>query len=86
MAGRGSRRRNPGEFRHKEPVPVSSACAAADVPFTTAYRYVGNLVDRGMVRRWKDPLDQRRVLLELEDATFQAMSDFLLSSGMVDRS
>lgn len=69
-----------------EPVPVSSACAAADVPFTTAYRYVGNLVDRGMVRRWKDPLDQRRVLLELEDATLQAMSDFLLSSGMVDRS
>jgi FixJ family two-component response regulator/DNA-binding MarR family transcriptional regulator len=69
-----------------ESVPVSSACAAADVPFTTAYRYVGSLVEQGMVRRWKDPLDQRRVLLELEDATLKAMSDFLLSSGMVDRS
>lgn len=62
------------------PVPVSSACAAASVPFTTAYRHIGNLVDHRMVRRWKDPLDQRRVLLELEDDTHSAISDFLLSS------
>lgn len=63
-----------------EPVPVSSACAAAAVPFSTAYRYIGQLVDQGMVRRWKDPLDQRRVLLELEDHTHSAISDFLLST------
>lgn len=64
------------------PVPISSACAAASVPFTTAYRYIGNLVDHRMVRRWKDPLDQRRVLLELEDDTHSAISDFLLSSDI----
>lgn len=68
-----------------EPVPVSSACAAATVPFTTAYRHVGNLVDHRMVRRWKDPLDQRRVLLELEDETHAVMSEFLLTSGLIDR-
>jgi DNA-binding response OmpR family regulator len=62
-----------------EAVPVSSACAAAAVPFSTAYRYIGNLVDQRMVRRWKDPLDQRRVLLELEDDTHSVMSDFLLN-------
>lgn len=68
-----------------EPVPVSSACAAAGVPFTTAYRYVVSLVDKRMVKRWKDPLDQRRVLLELEDETLRAMADFILTSEMVDR-
>lgn len=64
------------------PVPISSACAAASAPFTTAYRHIGNLVDHRMVRRWKDPLDQRRVLLELEDDTHSAISDFLLSSDI----
>lgn len=68
-----------------EPVPVSSACAAAAVPFTTAYRYIGNLVDHRMVRRWKDPLDQRRVLLELENDTHSLMADIMLSSDIFTR-
>lgn len=68
-----------------EPVPVSSACAAAPVPFTTAYRHIGNLVGNRMVRRWKDPLDQRRVLLELEDETYALMSEFLLSSPLLEK-
>lgn len=60
-----------------KPVPVSSACAASNVPFTTAFRYVKLLVDAGLVRRWNDPADKRRVLLELEDSTFEAMSAYL---------
>ena len=60
-------------------VPVSSACAAAQVPFTTAFRYVKQLVDAGMVRRWKDPKDHRRVLLELEDRTLEAMTSYLVA-------
>lgn len=68
-----------------EPVPVSSACAAAAVPFTTAYRYIGNLVDHRMVRRWKDPLDQRRVLLELENETHSVMSEIMLKSEIFTR-
>lgn len=60
-----------------KPVPVSSACAASNVPFTTAFRYVKLLVDAGLIRRWNDPADKRRVLLELEDSTFEAMSAYL---------
>ena len=62
-----------------EAVPVSSACAAAQVPYTTALRYVKQLVDTGLVFRWKDPTDQRRVLLELEDHTFDAMIRYMMA-------
>jgi len=58
-------------------VPVSSACAAAHVPFSTAFRHVGHLVESGLVKRWKDPSDRRRDLLELEDETMAAMTRYL---------
>lgn len=58
-------------------VPVSSACAAAHVPFSTAFRHVGHLVESGLVRRWKDPADRRRDLLELHDETMTAMTRYL---------
>lgn len=61
------------------PVPVSSACAAAHVPFTTAFRYVKQLVDMGLVRRWRDPTDHRRVLLEIEERTLVAMTRYLVA-------
>lgn len=60
-------------------VPVSSACAAAQVPYTTALRYVKQLVDTGLVFRWKDPTDQRRVLLEIEDRTLDAMTRYVMA-------
>jgi FixJ family two-component response regulator len=63
----------------KKPIPTSSACAATQVPFSTAFRHVGNLVTSGLVRRWKDERDSRRVMLELEDDTYRAMIDYLLS-------
>lgn len=59
------------------PIPVSSACAATQVPFSTAFRHVGNLVASGLVRRWKDPEDNRRVMLELEEESFSAMIGYL---------
>lgn len=66
-----------------EPIPVSSACAAAHVPFTTAFRYLRQLVDAGMVRRWNDPSDKRRVLLELEPEAFESMKGYL--SALIER-
>ncbi|MBO6642788.1 MAG: response regulator [Altererythrobacter sp.] len=63
----------------KTPIPTTSACAATQVPFSTAFRHVGNLVTSGLVRRWKDEHDSRRVMLELEDDTYEAMTDYLLS-------
>ncbi|MDE2621225.1 MAG: winged helix-turn-helix transcriptional regulator, partial [Sphingomonadales bacterium] len=60
-----------------KPIPVSSACAATNVPVSTALRYVRSLVDAGMVRRWKDTEDRRRDMLELEDRTMEAMTRYL---------
>lgn len=61
-------------------VPVLSATAAANVPITTALRYVGKLVDSGMVKRWDDPTDKRRSLLALEDQALEKMLKFLGSA------
>lgn len=60
-------------------VPVASACAATHMPFSTALRYLNSLVERGLVRRWKDPTDRRRDLLELEDNAMDAMCRYLKS-------
>lgn len=63
-----------------QPVPVSSACAAAQVPMTTALRHIRNLVDCGLVKRWQDPDDRRRDLLELEEQTLVAMTQYLTTT------
>lgn len=59
------------------PVPVSSACAATHLPLSTALRYVRALVDAGLVRRWRDPSDRRRDLLELEEKAMESMRQYL---------
>jgi FixJ family two-component response regulator/DNA-binding MarR family transcriptional regulator len=60
-----------------EPVPASSASAATLVPLSTALRHVNNLVEAGLVRRWVDPSDKRRTLLELEPEAKAAMQSYL---------
>ena len=52
-------------------VSVSDACSAASVPPTTALRWVDRLEDCGLVERHPDPLDSRRIYVEL---TFLATS------------
>ena len=54
-------------------ITVSSACVAAAVPSTTALRWISLLVRRGMLRRYNDPLDGRRVFVELTPDTSVAM-------------
>ncbi len=60
-----------------EAVPASSASATSLVPLSTALRHVTNLVDAGLVRRWVDPRDRRRTLLELEPHALAAMQRYL---------
>lgn len=60
-----------------EPVPASSASATTLVPLTTALRHVNNLVEAGLVKRWTDPTDKRRTLLELEPDAKAAMQRYL---------
>lgn len=58
-------------------VPVSSVCAAAQVPLSTGLRQVKHLVEMGWVIRRQDPNDKRRDLLTLSEDAFQAMKRFL---------
>lgn len=61
-------------------VSVSSLCGAADVPPTTALRWISGLQARGYVRRVPDEQDARRIFVELTDATAEKMQDCLLTA------
>ena len=61
------------------PVPTSSACAAAQVPLSTALRHVRHLVDSGLVKRWQDRNDKRRTLLALEGNVMESMKKYLVA-------
>lgn len=60
-----------------EPVAASSVCATTLVPFSTALRHVNSLVEAGLVKRWTDPLDKRRKMLELEPEAALMMKQYL---------
>ena len=52
---------------------VSSLCLAAEVPATTALRWITSLVEREMLVRRPDPLDRRRVYIELSTKASDGM-------------
>ncbi|GGC29096.1 hypothetical protein GCM10011371_15800 [Novosphingobium marinum] len=58
-------------------VSVSSVCIAASVPMSTALRWVRQMTEAGLLRRWTDPKDRRRDLIALTDATAAHMRDYL---------
>lgn len=58
-------------------VSVSSACISADVPATTALRWLGILERRGLVRRMADRCDGRRWHMQLSDEAHTAMRRWL---------
>lgn len=68
-----------------EAVPASAASATTLVPLSTALRHVNNLVDAGLVRRWTDPTDKRRTLLELEPHALAAMQRYLETAWKMQR-
>lgn len=63
------------ELSHRR-VPVSNLCTAAAVPPTTALRWLKTMVDKGMVVRRDDPLDGRRVYVELQPQTSDALKRY----------
>lgn len=69
-------------------VPAFSVSVAANVPMTTALRYVKRLVEDGTVKRWDDPDDKRRSLLALEDHALENMIRYLSSvwQSMIEES
>jgi DNA-binding MarR family transcriptional regulator len=50
-------------------VSVSSLCVAANVPSTTALRWIRNLVEQGVFVPEFDPSDARRVFVRLSKET-----------------
>lgn len=64
-------------------VSVSSVCIAASVPMSTALRWVKQMTDANLLRRWTDPKDRRRDLIALTEPTADRMREYL---AMVHRS
>ena len=58
-------------------VCVSSLCLGAQVPTTTALRWIKHMTDTGWLVRKDDPLDARRKFVELSKETASKMRAFL---------
>ena len=56
---------------------VTSLCHAASVPATTALRWIKTLMDEGILVRRTDPLDGRRIFVELTDLASESMQQYL---------
>lgn len=57
-------------------VSVTSLCIAAEVPATTALRWLKQMVDTGIFRRIADETDRRRAFIALSDSALEAMSRY----------
>lgn len=62
-------------------VSVSSLCIAAAVPATTALRWIKSMTDEGLLERRPDPVDGRRVFIDLSDKAAGTMSAYLASAA-----
>jgi DNA-binding transcriptional ArsR family regulator len=63
-----------------ERVSVSSLCIASAVPPTTALRWIRTLTDQALVERHADPLDGRRVFIQLADQAAEGLARWFASS------
>jgi DNA-binding MarR family transcriptional regulator len=63
------------EASHRR-VSVTSLCIAASVPVTTALRWIKSMERDGLVIRRNDPLDARRVFVELAPETKLALNRY----------
>ncbi len=63
--------------REGRPVPTTSACIGANVPPTTALRWLRILETRGLVEREEDGRDGRRTFVRLSQRGLAAMDDWL---------
>lgn len=57
-------------------VSVTSLCIASGVPPTTALRWIGQMVDSGLLIRTEDSLDKRRAFMTLTDRAAEAISRY----------
>lgn len=65
-----------------EAIPISAIAAAADVPATTALRWINVVVDRGLAVRLPDTRDRRRVYVRLSESGWEKMRRYLEHAGV----
>ena len=58
-------------------VSVSSLCIASWAPPTTALRWIKLMASRGLIEKFNDPTDGRRVYVNLSKASFEKMTAYL---------
>lgn len=57
-------------------VSVTSLCLASGVPPTTALRWIGQMIESGLLVRTEDSLDKRRAFMTLTDRATNAISRY----------
>ena len=57
-------------------VSVTSLCIASGVPPTTALRWIGQMVEAGLLERVEDEADRRRAFITLSDRAADAMARY----------
>lgn len=63
-------------------VSVSSVCLAANVPPTTALRWIKTLEFEGLLERKADPFDGRRFFLEITTKAQRSLEQYFASIGL----
>lgn len=69
-------------IRHKQ-VSVTSLCIAAEVPTTTALRWITIMVDRGILERRDDPDDRRRAYVYLSEPVARQLNKYFAQAGLM---
>lgn len=62
-------------------VSVTSLCIASGVPPTTALRWIGQMVETGLLDRVEDESDRRRAFIQLSDKAAEAMARYFAELG-----
>ena len=62
-------------------VSVTSLCIASGVPPTTALRWIGQMVEAGLLDRVEDETDRRRAFIQLSDRAADAMARYFAELG-----
>lgn len=57
-------------------VTIGGLCSASNVPQTTALRWIDVLLREGLVTRRPDPLDGRRIHMEITPSAYRAMQAY----------
>jgi hypothetical protein len=62
-------------------VSVTSLCIASGVPPTTALRWIGQMIEAGLLTRVEDETDRRRAFITLTDKAADAMARYFAELG-----